>query len=95
METQVRPYQYCGNTILVFLGEELSQQHLNAGCSFLYGLAGASCLERDLISRIRNLVQRGRNLSGSSDELSKMFSFVNVLPLLGYKDIPTTLSFLK
>lgn len=46
MQKQARPYQFLGNTVLLFLGEELSQKHLRTGHTFLHGSASASVLVR-------------------------------------------------
>ncbi|KAL5359277.1 hypothetical protein BJX96DRAFT_183640 [Aspergillus floccosus] len=93
MQEEARPYQFLGNTVLLFLGEELSQKHLRAGHTFLHGSASASVLVRGLISRIRHIGHEWSN-RGPMGNLASSFTFVNALPLPGYNDIPQALQFL-
>ncbi|RLL97717.1 hypothetical protein CFD26_106903 [Aspergillus turcosus] len=53
MQEEARPYQFLGNTVLLFLGEELSQKHLRAGHTFIHGSASASVLESNQAYRTR------------------------------------------
>ncbi|GAD94224.1 predicted protein [Paecilomyces variotii No. 5] len=95
IEIQARPHQYRGNTVIVFLGEELSRKHLESGCSFLNGPASASVLVREFIHRIKKLEEKDSISTCSCLELSRIFPFINALPLPGYKDVRKALTFLK
>lgn len=94
MREEARPYQFLGNTILLFLGEELSHKHLRAGHTFLHGSASASVLVRGLLSRIRHIEHEWAN-RGPLGNLDSSFTFMNALPLPGYSDIPQALHFLN
>ena len=94
MQKEARPYQFLGHTVLLFLGEELSQKHLRAGHAFIHGSASASVLIRRLISRIRHVGHDWSN-RGPLGNLDSSFTFVNALPLPGYTDIPQALRFLN
>ncbi|QKX57257.1 uncharacterized protein TRUGW13939_04365 [Talaromyces rugulosus] len=86
METQARPYEYCGNVILAFLGEEPSDNHLTAGNTFFKGNCGASLLVKSLVNHIANMNEYETS-SKSHWDLSKSFTFINSLPLPDYSDL--------
>ncbi|PTU18302.1 hypothetical protein P175DRAFT_0535217 [Aspergillus ochraceoroseus IBT 24754] len=86
MKDEARPYQYHGNTIIVFIGEELSRKHLQAGHTFFQGSASASVLVRRLINRIQTIENRTNGLECRLCCLRKTFTFIDSLPLPGYQD---------
>ncbi|OOQ83172.1 hypothetical protein PEBR_36491 [Penicillium brasilianum] len=85
-ENQAKPHQYLGTTIAVFVGEELTDSHLQAGCSFFDGNSKSSWLIRNLVNRIEHMEER--NFVGYDmvplEKLSKVFPFLNVIPLPKY-----------
>lgn len=91
LTTQAIPYQYYGTTSMVFLGEEPSVKHFKIKSSFFDGPSKVSRLIRNFIYRIKN-IEEGNNFDGDDDntsplhDLSKVFPFVNIIPLPKYDD---------
>lgn len=88
LESQAKPLQYLGTTVVVFIGEELTNSHLKVGCSFFNGTSKSSRLVRNLIYRIKHIEES--NFVGDDlaplQELSRAFPFLNVFPLPKYRD---------
>ncbi|KAJ5358844.1 uncharacterized protein N7496_011257 [Penicillium cataractarum] len=84
LENQAKPHQYLGTTIAVFVGEELTDSHLQAGCSFFDGNSKSSRLVGNLVHRIKHIEER--NFIGDNmlrlGKLSKAFPFINVIEIL-------------
>ncbi|OKO94545.1 hypothetical protein PENSUB_11812 [Penicillium subrubescens] len=97
LESQARPYQYLGTTIVVFIGEELTDSHLKARCSFFDGKSKSSRLVRNLIYRIKHIEEKnyiGDNVVPLQD-ISRAFPFLNVIPLPKYSATVKALDFLS
>ncbi|KAJ0424408.1 hypothetical protein BJY00DRAFT_299170 [Aspergillus carlsbadensis] len=95
MKTESRPYQYKGHTILVFIGEQLSQRHLRAGHTFFQGSASVSVFIRQLTTRLHNIEREKSYLRCKVDNVRKTYTFINTLPLPSFSDEQWALSALK
>ncbi|KAL4782839.1 hypothetical protein BJX76DRAFT_368837 [Aspergillus varians] len=95
MKREAKPYQYKRNTIMVFLGEELSQQHLKAGHTFFQGSASVSVFIRRLISRLNNIETDQDNAGRALVGIRKTYTFINALPLPGFSNVQRALQILK
>lgn len=93
LEIQARPFQYSNATVLVFLGEELTADYLSANCSFLYGHGKSSNIVRYFYHRIKNVEYNNfyGDTGNISYEMTKGFTFVNILPLPKYPDLKNAL----
>ena len=87
-ETQAKPFQCFNETVLIFLGEELSSGHLASNCSFLCGHGKSSSLVRSFCYRIRNIEYNNYygDIRSSYHQMPKAFTFINILPLPNYSD---------
>lgn len=93
---QAKPYQYFGETVMTFLGEELTGAHFKARCSFLDGPSKSSRLVRNIVYRIKNTEQSNHfdNNPGPVQDVSKAFAFLNTMPLPKYSDEAASLNIL-
>lgn len=96
LQDQAIPHQYLGLAIVVFVGEELTDGHLKAGCSFFEGSSRSSRLVRNLVHRIKHIEERNftRQNVSSLPGLSRAFPFLNLILLPQYCDTSNALSLL-
>lgn len=97
LQNQAKPYQYFGTTVMVFVGEELTDAHFKAGCSFWAGPSKTSRLVRNLMHRIKN-VEKGNvsgDYAGPCHDLSRAFTFLNIVPLPKYIENTNSREFIK
>jgi hypothetical protein len=91
-ERQATLQQFCSVSILLFLGEGLTQEHFDAECGFLEGPSRAS---HWTCSILRRLLYIESNLDYRASSFSEAFPFINLCPLPRYKDAESALSLLQ
>lgn len=91
-ERQAMPRQFCGVSVLLFLGEALTQKHFDAECGSWEGPSRASHLTRSILRRLSYIES---NLDYRVSCFSEAFPFINLCPLPRYEDAGRALSLLR